>query len=261
MRYAHKELAKKVLKRFNIGVTSYRRLQLLEESGRFSDVLKVIVGLPDRHKIELLNIVRQSHSQKGQDLFVLSELNFKRGGFFVEFGATNGVDLSNTNVLEKEFGWSGILAEPATKWHKDLRNNRSCAIETDCVWTQSGSTLLFREAGEFSTLDSYSATASYKNARESAKAYTVKTITLLDLLHRHKAPETVDYLSIDTEGSEYDILRSFNFDQYRFRVITCEHNFEQTREQVYSLLTKNGYVRKYEDISDIDDWYVMPGLI
>ena len=52
-----------------------------------------------------------------QHLFDLSELEFKRNGFFVEFGAANGIDLSNTYLLETEFSWTGILAEPATYGH------------------------------------------------------------------------------------------------------------------------------------------------
>jgi hypothetical protein len=67
----------------------------------------------------------------------------------------------------------------------------------------------------------------------------------------------MDYLSIDTEGSEYDILSSFNFDKYKFRVITSEHNFTQNREKIYTLLKKQGYERKFEDISEFDDWYVL----
>ncbi len=60
-------------------------------------------------------------SQLGQDIFALAANKFKRGGYFVEFGATNGIDLSNTYALEKEYGWKGILSEPATVWHEDLK--------------------------------------------------------------------------------------------------------------------------------------------
>ena len=51
-------------------------------------------------------------SQINQDIFVLYTLDWKREGYFVEFGATNGIDLSNTYLLEKNFGWKGILSEP-----------------------------------------------------------------------------------------------------------------------------------------------------
>jgi hypothetical protein len=70
-----------------------------------------------------------SKSQYKQDLFVLTQLGFKRNGFFVEFGATDGVELSNTYILEKQFDWSGILAEPAKCWHEALERNRKAFIE------------------------------------------------------------------------------------------------------------------------------------
>jgi len=63
---------------------------------------------------------------------------FKEGGYFVEFGAANGCDLSNTYILEKQFGWRGVLAEPAKMWHKNLIKNRDCNVEFDCVWRTSG---------------------------------------------------------------------------------------------------------------------------
>ena len=62
-------------------------------------------------------------SQIYQDVFVLYILNWKRHGFFVEFGATNGLDLSNTFLLEKGFGWKGILCEPVSTWKEDLIKN------------------------------------------------------------------------------------------------------------------------------------------
>jgi hypothetical protein len=66
----------------------------------------------------------------------------------------------------------------------------------------------------------------------------------------------IDYLSIDTEGSEYEILANFDFSKHRFRVITCEHNYTQERDKIHTLLTEKGYLRKFEDVSQFDDWYV-----
>ncbi len=82
------------------------------------------------------------------------------------------------------------------------------------------------------------------------------TISLNDLLEKFDAPKNIDYLSIDTEGSEYAILESFDFERRRFSVITCEHNFTPEREKIYELLTRKGYERKYESLSQFDDWYV-----
>lgn len=77
-----------------------------------------------------IDIIKNANkSQIFQDLFVLSELDAKRDGFLIEFGATNGVDLSNTFLLEKKYNWKGILAEPAIVWHKNLEKNRNCYIE------------------------------------------------------------------------------------------------------------------------------------
>ena len=204
--------------------------------------------------------INLSKSQLAQDLFVLSELAFKKNGFFVEFGAANGIYISNTYLLEKNFSWNGILAEPAKKWHKDLIINRAAHIETDCVWKTSNNTLSFNEVrleGGLSTLDSFSDSDGHSKTRKDGIKYDINTISLNDLLKKYNAPFMMDYLSIDTEGSEYDILSSFNFDKYKFRVITSEHNFTQNREKIYTLLKKQGYERKFEDISEFDDWYVL----
>jgi len=204
-------------------------------------------------------LLKKSRSQLRQDIFVLSELNYKRNGYFVEFGATNGIDLSNTYLLETEYGWSGILAEPATLWHADLDRNRKAKIDKRCVWKRTGESLIFNETNdaELSTIDALSLSDHHGKAREGGKKYSVRTVSLVDLLNEHQAPNEIDYLSIDTEGSEFDILEHFDFKKYQFKIITCEHNYSPMREELNLLFQKNGYRKKYEHISQFDDWWVL----
>lgn len=208
--------------------------------------------------LQLNNPDAQMRSQFGQDVFALMEHHFKRDGFFVEFGATNGVDISNSYLLEKDFGWRGILAEPGKVWHDALRANRRAQICTDCVWARSGETLEFLESSEpeLSTImEHYNSDGRNRMKRKQA-TYAVETISLNDLLARYDAPRHVDYLSIDTEGSEFEILEQLDFEKYSFGVITCEHNYQDAREKIHALLTSKGYVRKLIGASNCDDWYV-----
>jgi hypothetical protein len=78
---------------------------------------------------------------------------------------------------------------------------------------------------------------------------------LIDLLRKYNAPKHIDYLSIDTEGSEYDILSEFDFNEYSFGIITVEHNYTSQRDKIFNLLLQNGYKRKHEKHSLFDDWY------
>ncbi len=205
---------------------------------------------------------QESSAQIFQDLFVLQVLQDKREGFFVEFGATNGRDISNTWLLEREYAWRGILAEPAPHWHADLRQNRSCTISTDCVWKRSGEELMFNEAPdkELSTIDAFTDSDTHRESRLDGRKYVVKTISLLDLLRQNDAPKIIDYLSIDTEGSEFEILADFDFSAYQIRVITVEHNYSPQREKIHTLLLANGFHRVLEKYSQWDDWYVSADL-
>ena len=208
---------------------------------------------------QYLDALDHSRAQLRQDLFVLSQLGFKKRGFFVEFGATDGVMLSNTHLLENEFFWDGILAEPARRWHSALKKNRNCVLETSrCVWSKSGEILNFNEAdeGEFSSIESFSDSDHNSSKRKSVSKYELETISLRDLLEQNNAPKSIDFLSIDTEGSEFEILNAFDFGAYRFNVITCEHNYTSNREKIHDLLVGHGYRRSLESLSRWDDWYV-----
>ena len=209
-----------------------------------------------------LKLIPSSKSQLFQDLFVLEKLNWKKSGYFVEFGATNGLDLSNTYLLEKEFFWTGILVEPGKNWHKQLRSNRSTYISEKCVWKSSDQMIIFNESvhPEFSTIDSLTHFDGMDKSRSSRDRYFVETTTLFDLLQDANAPTLIDYLSIDTEGSEYEILKEFDFSKYQFGVITVEHNHNVNEDKIDELLNKNGYSRVYREVSDFDGWYIHKSL-
>jgi len=208
------------------------------------------------NQAELIGIAAKS--QLGQDILALSVNGLVNKGFFVEFGATDGVNLSNTFLLEKDFGWDGILCEPARVWHRDLKINRSCSIDTRCVSSHSDGFINFSEAPDamFSTISEFHDQDSHLNTRKNSIIYQVKTVSLRDLLVSHSAPAIVNFLSVDTEGSEYLILEDFNFTEYKFKLICVEHNYTTNREKIFQLLTSNGYKRVLTEFSQWDDWYV-----
>lgn len=252
------------LARLGVGMMKQTTLDALAQKAGAFDLWNphrdaaLLSGLRGAQASQYLDAVKMGRAQLRQDLFVLAELDFKRHGFFVDVGASNGIDLSNTYLLETAFQWRGIVAEPARRWQAALRANRSAAIETRCVWRTTGSVVNFREVhiGELSTIDEFSAGDRHREARRRGRTYEVGTIALNDLLHLHQAPREIDYLSIDTEGSEYEILKAVDFDRYSFSVITCEHNHTPNRDRIFQWLSGHGYVRKFEHLSKFDDWYV-----
>jgi len=220
----------------------------------------------------LANQLEQSKAQLAQDLFVLHQLHDRVDThFFVEFGATDGVTLSNTHLLEKQFGWQGILAEPARCWHQALQSNRQCTIDFRCITEETGRLVDFLEVSsdpnselyispELSGLASHADNGDWASEirRNHSNCYQVETLSLHDLLSQHNAPRDIGYLSLDTEGSELDILKAFDFDAYKIHVITVEHNHKpDLRSGIHSLLSQNGYKRVFAEVSDFDDWYVL----
>ena len=206
-----------------------------------------------------------SKSQLFQDLFTLFIHNEKKQGTFLEFGATDGVSLSNSYTLEKNFGWTGILAEPSPQWHTQLFNNRpKTKVITDCIYSETGKKINFfvSEMGELSTIDSFRSSdilnmPGNTNARNKNGYNTeVLTISLNDLFEKYFNGNKIDYMSVDTEGSEYLILQNFNFSKYAPKVITVEHNFSKQEQEIDELLFKNNYSRFFKGFTQFDAWYV-----
>ncbi len=202
-------------------------------------------------------------SQLGQDKWILQQTDFKRQGYFVDIGAHDGKEISNTYVLEKEFGWRGICAEPAASY-ADLVRNRACITDHSFVADQTGKTVDFQEEGMYSRAA----------PMDIGAARQVLTISLLDLLKKHHAPKYIDYLSIDTEGNEFEIIKDFPFSEYTIQYITIEHNAHnktpqniQKRQDIHQTLSAAGYRRLphqhfsnqygHTRFEDFEDWYIL----
>jgi FkbM family methyltransferase len=213
----------------------------------------------------LLNNREKSSAQLLQDLFVICFSKGKKSGYFVEFGATDGISHSNTYRLEKDFDWQGILAEPSPVWHERLRGNRNCHIDTRCVYSKSNEIVQFRNAYEYPDLSGIEKNLQpdhNKELRQKFSTEDVSTVSLTDLLKNYNAPNSIDYLSIDTEGSELEILSAFDFSAFKIALLTVEHNFvNDQRDGLKTLLERNGFVRVFEEISRWDDWYLNTKII
>ena len=97
--------------------------------------------------------------------------------------------------------------------------------------------------------------------RAAGIEYEVDTISLEELLTLHFPNQRIDFLSIDTEGTELNILTNFNFSRFDIGFIAIEHNFNANRPKLQKLLTDAGYFHVFERVSRWDDWWIHVNLI
>ena len=207
----------------------------------------------------------KSKSQLFQDIFASFIVGDKFDKTFFEFGATNGIDLSNSYMLESLLNWKGALSEPSPQWHNELKKNRpNTQIITDCIWSESNKELNFfvSHNGVLSTIDDFkesdknSMPINTKDRIKNGKIISVKTISLNDVIEKNFNFKTPSYISIDTEGSEYEILKVFDFKKFRPIVFTIEHNFTDLQIKIDDLMKSNDYVRVFKQITAVDAWYI-----
>lgn len=226
----------------------------LRSAGQESEIQHINVS--DANAKWKSDLINRATSQLGQDLWVLEKSAYKRNGYFVEFGATNGVVLSNTYLLEKEFGWDGLCAEPNPQFYRELQSNRSCKVSDACIGTETGEEVefVFADAygGMFKDADNDQHGPKRQAYLDVGETALLRTVSLQDFLTKNGAPHTIDYISIDTEGSEFSILKDFPFDRWNIHLFTIEHNFTPQRSKIRNLMEFWGYQCQE---ADFDDWY------
>ena len=198
-----------------------------------------------------------SHSQLGQDIKVINFYYNKENGYFIEIGASDGIHLSNTYLLEQQYKWRGICCEPIpSRFDKLVINRPNSICYNEAVYSNTGSTVDFDISNEDDMLSGISHHIDFHKpvVDRNKRTIQIPTISLLDVLDNANAPSFIEYMSLDTEGSEYEILENFDFEKYTFGLIDVEHNYcEPRRTEIKNLLLSKGYIYKGEN--KFDDMY------
>jgi len=198
-----------------------------------------------------------SESQVLQDIVCILSTNEKRGGYFVEVGVGGGKNISNTYMLEKHFGWSGLLVEPNRSSHASIEACRGAVLERRAAASSTGKRLTFQEVSDGGEHSRIAGTGGHPMSKDSIVEYEVETVTLDDILRLNNAPKAIDYLSLDTEGSELDILDGLDLDTYSFQFMTIEHNFDPfVMRALRTRFEPRGYKVVLEEFSGFDAWFV-----
>lgn len=180
-------------------------------------------------------------SQALQDLFVINILKNKQNGYFLEIGANHPITCNNTYMMEKEYGWKGLMIEYDSSFeqlYKDLRPNSIYRIED------------------------------------------ARLVDYRGILDANAFPCNIDYLQIDLDVNNKStldtllLLDNTCFDKYKFATITFEHdiytgNYFNTREISREIFKKRGYELVFPDVAvfyeggycPFEDWYVHPDLV
>jgi FkbM family methyltransferase len=201
----------------------------------------------------------KSYSQFGQDVHVVNNIyKNKRNGYFIEVGAYDGVTDSNTFLMESDYGWKGIVVECNPTWFENIIKHRNCIFFPYAVYNKDNNVLPFYNTGH--GLSGLVETNHHKDIQTYAKVINVYTKTLTSILSNANAPRFIDFLSLDTEGSEYEILKTHDFEKYLFGYICVEHNnIEENRKKIRELLESKGYV--FYRSNHVDDDYIHNSIV
>ena len=207
-------------------------------------------------KIFFLNLkILNFFGTKDQDKWVVKEIfNRKKRGFFVDLAATNGLLENNTFVLERYFNWNGIAIEPNNLFYNQLKKNRKCICDNSVIGSIT-SEIEFLENGPIGGIVGDKFDNNYlkrsKLINEFKKNIKKKTMnTLESVLDKNQAPKIIDYLSLDVEGAETEVLINFPFEKYTFLAMSIE----RPSPELNKLLFNNGYV--FVKNFKVDTFYV-----
>jgi FkbM family methyltransferase len=189
------------------------------------------------------------YSQVGQDKYVLETIfDNKSNGVFFDIGAHDGISFSNTYYMEAVLGWTGVCIEPQPDRFAQLHHNRTCICICGCIGVSAGQQPFLHIIGDANMLSGLASTYDKRHVqriedelRMGGGTYQFVTSTIYTFNHICKQHNIthIDFLSIDTEGGELQILESIDFDTVDITVIAIENNYGDSG--LRTLLASKGY--------------------
>lgn len=176
-------------------------------------------------------------SQDGQDKYVAEIFNYNENGVFVDIGANDGITFSNTYFLEKKLNWKGVCVEPMAQAFEKLRAVRNAVLVNGCATPINGKKTFLSVEGYGEMLsgikENYDARhlqRLYRDVEEhggTVSEIIVNCYSINDILNANALYE-IDYLSIDTEGGESDLIKAIDFSTFYIKSITVENPFKES---------------------------------
>ena len=258
---------RKILSIFNLGLVKKLDLNHLHQTqiahqclvhklGFYLDLRDRAQQNLDKSSFEVLNqsnLLLESKSENGQDLFALFSNKYKRGGTFLEFGAYDGVTFSNTFLLERLLNWSGVLLDPIPRHFEEMKLNRNC-ISIHAAITASKKEFV-------KILESPASNLSKPVSKRSItdKTHKVPAFTLSEIIDKYFPAKSLDFLSIDVEGEDLEILASIDFSKYEINSICVEHNNRIGSDEFLKYMEDSGYALVWNEFSGNDFWFIRQG--
>jgi len=200
----------------------------------------------------------------GQDVLIAELLNNKKEGTFLDIGANDGITISNTYYLEKELNWNGVAVEPIPSIFAKLQSTRKCGLVNGCIAPSAGVARFIELSGQTNMLSTLANNNSGLTARRirnnlsrhgsNLKEIEVKCYTFAGIVQEHKL-RNIDFLSIDTEGGELEIIKEIDFDRVNVKIISVENNYFDREIRAY--LENNGFI--YIGNFKVDEIYMYGG--
>lgn len=163
-------------------------------------------------------------------------LNPKKNGVYIELGALDGVTQSNTKWLEDEYNWTGILIEPSNDKFNECKINRpnNFLFNCACVSFEYNEKTI---RGDFNGSPMSSVGGKRRNFYPEVEVVSKSLQSLIDVTEFNE----IDFLSLDVEGYELEVLNGIDFEKQPINFVLIEV-YEKDKNDIFDFMNKNNYI-------------------